>query len=139
MSWQPAAALFPDVETILPNAMRTLLAAAGEADVYCGRKIPNDAEGGRRARMVLFIRDGGDDNGHTDRPRVRVRIFDADDEKANDLARAVVALMPRLVNGNPVVRARRLSGPTEIPDPANPDHQRYLLYEIHTRPEGTLA
>ena len=137
MPWQHAAVAFPDVELLLPTAIRPLLVAAGEAGVYVGRTIPNDAEGGRRPRMVLFTRDGGDDNGHTDRPRVRVRVFDQDDQKATDLARTVAALIPRLVGATAVVYARKLSGPYDVPD-ASGQHQRYLLFEIHTRPEEVL-
>jgi hypothetical protein len=135
MPWQPAGVIFPDVEIMLPNAIRPLLAARGKGDVYTGHEIPNEAEGGRRAKMVLFTRDGGDDNGHTDRPRVRVRVFERTPEDATELANLVAGLLQLLVGSTAVTYARKLSGPFNVPDETGHD-QRYLLFEIHTRPEG---
>lgn len=141
MPWQPAAVVFPDIELVLPNAIRPLLidelgltTPEELATLYVGRAVPNP----RLPRMVTFTRDGGDDNGHTDRARVRVRVFDEDDEAATDLARKIPALLQLLVDGDPITSVRKLSGPYDVPDSSG-QPQRYLLFETHTRPEGVLT
>lgn len=132
MPWQPAPIIYPDVELLVTSRLRTLLAARGEADVFVGPYIPDPKAGGRRKRMVIVNRDGGNVSNLTDRPRVRVRVWDQTDQKANDLARLIVALMQRLVDGAPVTRVEHLSGPIEIPDESK-EEQRYLLFELHTQ------
>jgi hypothetical protein len=128
MPFQPAAILFPDVELLLTGALRSLLTAEGSVDVYVSRSVPTE----RRSRMVIVNRDGGAADGF-DHPRVRVRVWDATPKAANDLARLVVALMPRLINTTAVTNVEHLSGPYEIPDEAPDANQRYLLFQITTR------
>lgn len=130
MPWQPAPIVFPDIELVLTTALRPLLATHGHADVRVDRKIPNP----RPKRIVVINRDGGNDDGVTDRPRVRVRVWDTTAEAASSLAGLVVALMPLLVGTTPIVRVQKLSGPIEIPDSSGAD-QRYLLFQLAT--EGT--
>lgn len=128
MPWQPAPILFPDVELVVTGALRALLAAAGQADVYVSRSIPNP----RRARMVVVNRDGGP-SATLDRPRLRVRAWDSSPQAANDLARLVVALMQRLPNATPdVLSVEHLSGPYDVPDDSGQE-QRYLLFQLTTR------
>lgn len=127
MPWQPAPLIFPDVELVLTASVRNLLALSGEVGVFVSNRIPS----ARRERMVIFNRDGGAHDGVTDRARVRCRVWDTTDQEASDLARAVVALMPRLVDGSPVTRVEHISGPLEVPDESG-QAQRYLNFVIHT-------
>lgn len=128
MSWQPAPLQFPDAELLLTGGFRSLLTAAGEADVHVGRKIPNP----RETRMVILTRDGGGASNHRDRPRIRCRVWDSTDQAATNLARKVVALAPKLVQNGTVLHAECLSGPYEVADESN-EPQRYVLFEFHTR------
>lgn len=128
MPWQPAAILFPDVELLVTTALRPLIFAEGDADVYVGRSVPSQ----RRDRMVIVNRDGGLSDGATDRPRIRIRVWDTTPQAANDLARLVVALMPRLIETTAVVRVEHLSGPFEVADQSKAE-QRYLLFQLHTQ------
>lgn len=127
MPWQPAAILYPDAELLVTGALRALLVAQGEVGVHVGRKIPSP----RETRMVIVNRDGGNADGF-DHPRLRVRVWDATQQAANDLARLVVALMPRLVNTTAVTHVEHLSGPYEVPDESGAQ-QRYLLFQLTTR------
>ena len=133
MPWQPAPLIYPDVDLLVTTRLRTLLVA--EAGLFVSNAIPTTQAGGRRARMVIVNRDGGNVADLTDRARVRVRVWDQTAQKTTDLARKVIALMPRLVDGAPVVRVQHLSGPIEIPDPSG--EQCYLLFELHT--SGAIA
>lgn len=126
-TWQPAPILYPDAELLVTGALRSLLAAEGEIGVHVGRKIPSP----RQSRMVIVNRDGGNADG-LDHPRLRVRVWDTTEQAANDLARLVVALMPRLVNTTAVTRVEHLSGPYEVPDESGAQ-QRYLLFQLTTR------
>lgn len=137
MPWQPDDVMFPDVEELLCDAFRTLLAAAGEtvdltgsnpAGITVDRKVPNP----RPKRLVAIIRDGGQSNGLRDQPRIRFRIFDKSDAAANDLARKVHALSGLVVGDGVFLHRRHLSGPLEVPDKST-GPQRYLLIEFHTR------
>lgn len=128
MPWQPSAVLYPDAETVIPARLRALLAARSVTDVYVGRDIPNP----RRPRMVVWNRDGGGSDGLRDQPRMRCRVWAPTDAEANDLAALVVALVPHMVDGAPILRATHESGPYDVPDDSD-QPQRYLMFEIHTR------
>lgn len=128
--WQPAAVLYPDAELEVINGIKALLTTHGESGITFGRKIPPT----RTTRMVIVTRDGGSAVNLRDRARLRVLVWDATDQKVTDLARKVVALMPLLADGDPIVRVEHLSGPYEIADVAAPE--RYLLFEVHLRGEA---
>lgn len=134
MSWQPAALLFPDAEAVVCQGLRPLLVAQGETDVHVDRRIPNP----RTPRMVVVNRDGGALGEMRDQPRIRLRVWDATDEAAADLSALVVALMPKLAGNGTVLRVEHLSGPYDVTDESGKP-QRYLLYEIHTRPTSQIA
>lgn len=125
-TWQPASVIYPDVELVATGLLRTLLAAEGQADVWVGRKLPTT----RPVRAVQVVRDGGNSDGLRDRARLRFLVWDATDQKASDLARLIVALVPEMAGSSGVVRTEHLSGPYEIPDAAP---QRYLLFQIDFR------
>jgi hypothetical protein len=129
MTWQPAAILYPDAELVATAGLRALLLSQGETDVWVGRKLPDI----RPTRAVQVVRDGGNSGNLRDGARLRVLVWDATDQKATDLARLIVALMPRMVGANGVLRTEHLSGPYEIPDAAP---KRYLLFQIDTRGEA---
>lgn len=127
--WQPAALLFPDIETLVPASFRTLLASR-TPDVFVGRDVPSP----RRPRMLTVNRDGGNVSGGRDRARVRVRVWAESDADANDLAAIVVAVAPLMADGAPILRVEHLSGPYDIPDESG-QPCRYLLFQIDTRGE----
>lgn len=126
MTWQPAAVLYPDVELLLTTWLRANLSGS----TYTDRRMPNQ----RQDRMVVVNRDGGAIGEGRDRPRVRIRCWETDDQAAIDLAREVVQKMPLLADGDPVLRVEHLSGPYEVADESE-QVQMYLLYELHTRGE----
>lgn len=128
MPWQPAPILHPDAEMVCCDGIRALLVAAGETGVFVGNRIPSK----RRGRMVIFNRDGGSEQGVFDNPRMRCRVWDDTDQKANDLARLVASLMPLLANGNPILSVARESGPYDVPDESQ-RFQKYLLFNLRTR------
>lgn len=130
MTWQPAAILYPDAEQVACDAIRPLLVSAGQTGVYVGNKIPNP----RRDRMVIWNCDGGNASDMRDRPRMRCRVWATDDKAANDLARLIVALMPLMVDGAPILRVEHLSGPYDVPDESR-QVQKFLLFEMHMRGE----
>lgn len=123
MTWQPAAVLYPDAELVGATILRELLTAQGEDDVWVGRRLPPH----RPTRAVQVIRDGGNAANLRDSAQVRVLVWDATDQKATDLARLIVALVPRMAGQSGVLRTEHLSGPYEIPDAAP---KRYLLFRI---------
>lgn len=127
MPLQPPAVIYPDAELVVISAMRAALVAQGESDVYVSRSVPST----KRPRMVILTRDGGQPGEFRDIARIRVRVFDASDKAATDLARLVCALVPTLPG---ILRGRVLSGPYEVPDESGP--MRYALTEIHLRGEA---
>lgn len=130
MAWQPAPVLFPDAELVVAQKLRTALRARGD-QAFVGRSIPNP----RPDRLVAFIRDGGAASGVLDSATLRCRVFEQTEQKANDLARLVVALMQTIVDGVPVVRVEHQSGPYEVDDESEAQ-QRYLLFEVTLRGEA---
>lgn len=127
MPLQPPAVIYPDAELVVISAMRAALVVQGEFDVYVSRSVPST----KRPRMVILTRDGGQPGEFRDIARIRVRVFDASDKAATDLARLVCALVPTLPG---ILRGRVLSGPYEVPDESGP--MRYALTEIHLRGEA---
>lgn len=128
MPWQPTPLLFPDVETIVPAKLRALFVAKSKVVEYVGRTVPTP----RRASMVTVTRDGGNVSGARDQARVRVLVWNDDDEACRDLAALVVALAPLMADGAPIIRVEHLSGPYEVPDDSG-QPCRYLLFQIDTR------
>lgn len=129
MTWQPASVLYPDAELRFTADLRALLATQGDTDVWVGRKVPPV----RPSRAVQVVRDGGASSNLRDRPRIRVNVWDGSDQKATDLARLIVALVPEMTGANGVLRTEHLSGPYEIPEAGA--YRRYLLFEIQYRGE----
>ena len=129
MPWQPLAILYPDAELETAAMLRVLFSEQDETDIWVGRTLPKP----RPNRAVQVIRDGGAANELRDKPRLRLLCWDKTDQKVNDLARLVVAVMPLMVTRGVALHVEHLSGPYEIPE-ATPC--RYLLFEVHTRGEA---
>lgn len=129
MPWQPLAIRYPNAVKTVAAALKTLLFENNEPDVWVGYRLPKI----RPSRAIQVIRDGGAASELRDKPRLRVLCWDKTDEKADDLASLVVALMPLLVLEGVALKVEHLSGPYEIPE-ATPC--RYLLFEVHTRGEA---
>lgn len=127
MFWQPAPVLHPDVELVVAGKIKAALRARGDL-AFVGRSIPKP----RPDRLVVFIRDGGAADGVLDTASLRCRVFETTEQKANDLAMLVAALMPTLANGAPITRVVQQSGPYEVTDEAGAQ-QRYLLFDVTTR------
>lgn len=128
MPWQPLAIRYPNAVAVVAAELRSLLVEHDELGIWVGYRLPKP----RPARAIQVIRDGGAANELRDKPRLRVLCWDKTDEKADDLASLVVALMPLLVSRGAALKVEHLSGPYEIPE-ATPC--RYLLFEVHTRGE----
>lgn len=124
MTWQPAEIEFPDIEQVMCDRTRALLA---DPTVYVGNKIPTQ----RRDRMVIWNRDGGPENGVLESPRMRCRVWDTTDKKANDLARLVAALV-KGDRTSPITNTFKESGPFDVPD-ASGVPQKYMFFTITIR------
>lgn len=125
MPWQPSAVIYPDAELVLTGALRAALVARGRTDVHVDRKVT-------AARpLVALTRDGGGPSELRDRPRIRFRVYDTNDQAATDLARLALALATDLPGADGITRAEVLSGPYEVPDESGP--MRYALMEFHLR------
>lgn len=129
MTWQPAAVLYPDAELTTITLLRTLLAAEGQGDVKVIRTMPQT----RPPRCVQIIRDGGNASNLRDRARLRVLVWDTSYDKVTALARLLVALMPRMVGQEGVLRVEHQSGPYEIAETGV--FKQYALFEVHLRGE----
>lgn len=126
--------VFPDVELWAVGWLRTALAGRAEAyadDVLVGTVVPTT----RQPRMVMFRRDGGARlDVAREAPRLGINVWGSNEQEATDLARLVAALLWAAPDGDPVLKATHLSGPSPIAD-AQP--RRYLTFELITR--GTAA
>ena len=124
--------LFPDVEAEAIAYLQDALDNRGEAyaeDVT----VSNAYQGADLVRQVVIRRDGGPQTDVTlEQPRLGVRVWAADDADATDLALLVAALFRAWPDGDPVTRARQLSGPSSIPEP-NGRSLRYLVVELTVR------
>ena len=123
MPWQTSTVLYPDAELLMTEKTRALFPG-----VFVSNAVPNP----RRDQMLIWNRDGGSSANLRDRARMRCRVWARRPQDATDLARQLVARLPGLVNGDPIVHLEHLSGPYDLPDESG-QAQRYLLFEIHTR------
>lgn len=128
MTLQPAGVVAPDVELILTGYLRTAL--AGRTEPYAaGVRVSNTKVG--NVRQVVVRRDGGPQRGVFDYPRISIRVWDAEEKDASDLARLVQALLLDSPGTSGIVRATSLGGPSGVPDSAQP--QKYLTAELVVR------
>lgn len=130
MPWQPSAIRYPDIELVLTTYYRSELPLHGEAGVYVSNSVPTT----RRDRMVVVRRDGGSVAGMRDRARVSLRVWDATEQAATDLARIVEALALAAADASPIVQVVPQSGPTAVPDESG-QPLRLIVAEFHTRGE----
>ena len=63
---------------------------------------------------------------------MRCRVWATTDQAAIDLARELVAGLPTVADGAPILRVVHESGPYDVPD-SSEQPQKYLLFTVHTR------
>lgn len=130
MTMQPVAALPIDADLWWIVYLRGALVGREESyaqNVHFDRRVPN----GRRDRMVIVRRDGGNVTGVFDRPRIALDVWAKTDKDATDLANLMVALAFDAPGTNGCVRVTHLSGPNDIPDPSGQPRRLALIEATH--------
>lgn len=118
--------IFPDVELVLTGYLRTALATRG----YPGVFVSNQR--GTQTTAVWVRRDGGPSLDQVrEAARVGVNVFSDTEQRTNDLARTVSALLRASADGNPVVKVTQTLGPSPVADASGP--RRYMTFEVTTR------
>jgi hypothetical protein len=123
----------PDVEAYLTAYLRFSLSTAGlsyTSGVTVSISVPDPIP----ARLVVVRRDGGsrlDDV--REAARLGIRVWASTDKDAHDLAAYVAGLVVASPDGQPVLRARLLSGPSSIAEPNPQRRLRYLTAEVIVR------
>lgn len=131
MPWQPAGIVHPDAELTFSTIIRAGLAARGESyavGVHVANTVPNP----RYDRMVVVRRDGGQQSGLFDRPRLGIQVWGRTEQEATDLARLVTAILMGCPTGAPVLTMTHQSGPSPVPDESG-QPKRYLVVEAMIR------
>ncbi|MCA0217922.1 MAG: hypothetical protein LCH43_11280 [Actinobacteria bacterium] len=100
MTWQPATILFPDAELVMCDRTRDLRASLSVdgldvTEAYVGRTVPATI-----TVAIVWNRIGGVDPDAF----MQARIYAPTDQQATDLARALSAALPSVVDGNPIRR-----------------------------------
>lgn len=129
MTWQAAEVVAPDVELMLTGYLRARLDARPES--YAAGVRVSNTKAGNPERQVVIRRDGGPQRGVLDYPRLGVRVWATKEQDASDLARLVQALLLDARGTNGIVGVTSLSGPSSVPDDAQP--QKYLTLEMVVR------
>lgn len=125
------AVIFPDIVAETVTYLQAALDARPEA--YADSvTVTNRYQGETPARQVVVSRDGGARNWLLEQPRIRLNVWAADDADATDLASMCLALLMAWPDGQPVVAARQLSGPSEVEE-ANGRSRRLVLAELTVR------
>lgn len=139
MAGQIPAVIFDDIEEWACGYVRPLLSARPESytdDVFVSNEIPKNAATGepeRRARMVIFRRDGGGRLSHAiDQPRLSVDCWAQTKSDAMDLARMVCALLDASPGDANVKTCVHSSGPTRISDPSK-QPRVYATFDLTTK------
>lgn len=134
---QPPNIIFPDVELVVVEYLRTTLEARPEpfAEATVDIRVPATMP----ERLVQVRRDGGVrlDN-IREAARVTVNIFAETEADAADLTRLCRALLWAAPNGSPVVRVNDGSGPVAIPDESG-RKRRFFTVEVIVRGEEIPA
>ena len=122
----PRPLVFPDVELWVCGYLRTALAAHGYPSTYVSNVR------GTQPTAVWVRRDGGGTGARVlEYPRLGVNVFATKEQAATDLARTVAALVVACPDGNPVVKADEVTGPSPVADPTGP--RRYMVFELTVR------
>lgn len=124
--------VMPDAVAVVCDYLRTALATAG-VPIPVVSRIP-------RTRPPSFVRvervGGVRQTPVSDRPRVDVHCWAADESAAHDLAaltRALVGAMPGVRGGVTVYRVTEVGGPQALPDPETSSPRFAFAVEIHMR------
>ncbi|OUD02569.1 hypothetical protein [Streptomyces swartbergensis] len=127
----PAAIVFPDAAEIVATYLREALAAAG-FPVRVGTRVPNP----RPDEFVRLKRIGGARlDVVTDRPRLDVHCWGADDERAHDLTQITRALLLAIPgwHGAAAYDVAEVGGPNELPDPETSSPRLAFAVEVSLR------
>lgn len=128
---QPPNIIFPDVELVVVDYLRTALAARPEsfADATVDIRVPPTMP----ARLVQVRRDGGVRlDGIREAARTTLNIYAETEADVADLTRLCRALLWAAPNGSPIVRVNDGSGPVAIPDESN-RKRRFFTVEVIVR------
>ena len=120
MTWQPAAILYPDVELMLTQRVRSALA---DPTVTVGRKVPDQV-----TRAVIVNRVGGTQSPPFDTATVMVRCYAPSD--VTKLVARVVQILGGLPDGQ-ITRVKVTGGPTDLGLEGSP--MRQILADVTTR------
>ena len=121
--------VWPDVELEVTGYLRANL------PTYYAEQVRVSTKYTGLAREVVIRRDGGgqlDQIRETARLGVNVYATAKTDQAVSNLARTVVALLVASPDGDPIVNARMMSGPSPIPESGDLTH-RYLTFELTVR------
>lgn len=103
---------------------------------YLATRVPDGVEVSskqRTARAVTVRDDGGQSLDRFRRAHLLgLNVWDEDEKAATDLALLVDALLVASPDGRPVIAARHVSGPIDVPDDSEQPH-RYLVVEVTVR------
>lgn len=125
------AVLFADLGAHLASRLTALLAPR-----YTGRNavvVATVEPTTRPARLVTLRRDGGPRRDvASEVARIGVNVWGANDADATTLANMVRALLPTLVDGNPVCQITEASGLIDV-TPASGQARRYFSLEVVAR------
>ena len=122
MTWQPAAILYPDVELMLTQRVRSALA---DPTVTVGRKVPDQV-----TRAVIVNRVGGTQSPPFDTATVMVRCYAPTDVAATGLVARVVQILGGLPDGQ-ITRVQVTGGPTDLGLEGSP--MRQVMADVTTR------
>lgn len=124
------AYVFPDVEALVINYLRPLLAARPESwltGLELGNKKPETGSGIDPPRVVYVRRIGGQPRDvHLDLARVDFKCYGRSEEEAQDIAALVHALMQASVNRSGITHVTQFLGLTNAPDDLS-NAPRYLF------------
>jgi hypothetical protein len=125
VTWQPARVLFPDVTQLLCDATRALLTGP-QAPAYVGRTVPASI-----TTAVVWNRVGGAPAGTLDTAAMACRCWAPTDTAVEALAAAVLAHLPAVATGSPVIAVVCTAGPTDLGTETSP--MRQLTFDVTTR------
>ncbi|MDR0848080.1 MAG: hypothetical protein LBN10_03400 [Propionibacteriaceae bacterium] len=123
-TWQPAPVLYPDVEMLLCDRTRELL--TDQPDLQVGRKVPMSWN-----RAIMWNRNGGTQDPPFDTAAVMCRVFAPNDMDVTDLVALLLARLPSIIDGAPVLSMTVTGGPTDLGIEDSP--MRQILFDMKVR------
>lgn len=123
-TWQPARILYPDAELVMCEKTRPLL----DQSIFVGRIVPRKLAG---VTAITWNRTGGEQDPPFDTASLECRIWAPTDQACIDLARQLMAVLPSLIDGDPITGMVVSGGPTDLGVENSP--MRQILYDITMR------